>query len=172
AHILLDAFKRLNAQMPSLRLVIAGPIDTQDRAGAEYFRELKAAAVPLGDAVEFVGCVPHSRAIEHMRRASIFVCPSLWNDPLPLVNAEAMAAGTPVVAFARGGIPELVGDAGVLVHETTAEALADALLKLLRDPERLCRLRSAGIERVRSMLDWKVIARDWSDVLSQLTAGR
>jgi glycosyltransferase involved in cell wall biosynthesis len=170
AHVLLEAFKRIHASMGSLRLLIVGPIDTQTPDGVAYFRELRAAAEPLGNAVEFVGAVPHSRVVEHMSRAAIFACPSLWNDPLAMVLAEAMAAGAPVIAFARGGIPELIGDAGVLVHETTAEALAEALLQLLRDPERLERLRSAGMERVRAMLDWKVIARDWSGVLSGLTA--
>jgi glycosyltransferase involved in cell wall biosynthesis len=70
---------------------------------------------------------------------------------MPNAVLEAMAAGKPVVATRVGGVPEVVDDGvtGLLVPPRDPDALADAVVRLLRDPNRMRRMGQAGLERVR-----------------------
>ena len=83
------------------------------------------------------GMLNRHEVIQLLSHATAFVCPSLY-EPLGIVNLEAMACGTAVVASNVGGIPEVVadGETGLLVRPDEPEALAVALNTLARDPER------------------------------------
>jgi alpha-maltose-1-phosphate synthase len=94
-----------------------------------------------------------------LSHATAFVCPSVY-EPLGIVNLEAMACGTAVVASKVGGIPEVVadGETGLLVPPDDPEALAEALNALARDPERANAMGEAGRQRAISEFDWGSIA--------------
>lgn len=97
--------------------------------------------------------LPHEQVLATMARAAITVVPSHFAEPFGLVAAEAMWAGSPVVASAVGGLPEVVdhGRAGVLVPAGDASALRREVEALLRAPERRADLAVAGRRRVRSL---------------------
>lgn len=76
-----------------------------------YERHLRELARPLGPRVEFQPFLGRDRIAQEYERASIFCVPSTWNEPCSLTVPEGMAAGLPVVASSRGGIPEVGGDA-------------------------------------------------------------
>ena len=79
--------------------------------------------------------LPRREVIQLLSHAVMFVCPSLY-EPLGIVNLEAMACGTAVVASRVGGIPEVVagGETGLLVPPDDPASLADAINALVRDP--------------------------------------
>ncbi len=105
--------------------------------------------------------------------ASVFCCPSIY-EPFGIINLEAMACGTPVVATAVGGIPEVVvdGETGFLVDanlspdppydpldaEALARGLADGINRLGTDPELNARMSEAGRRRVVEHFSWESIA--------------
>ena len=91
--------------------------------------------------------------------AAVFVCPSIY-EPFGLINLEAMACGTPVVASRVGGIPEVVvdGETGWLVAPGDPAALGGALRHALDDPERARRMGEAGRRRVEAHFSWDRIA--------------
>jgi len=101
--------------------------------------------------VEFCGHVPWQQLAEWYARASVFVMPSYY-ETFGISVIEAMAFGLPVVATNAGGLPEVVQDnvTGILVPPKDPNALADAIVRLLRDPELRRRLGNAGRERVLS----------------------
>jgi len=68
---------------------------------------------------------------------------------------EAMACGVPVISTSGGALPEVVGDAGVLVPPADADSLGRAIVALLDDPERQRRLAGAGLARVKQSLTWR-----------------
>ena len=78
-----------------------------------------------------------------------------------MVNAEAMACGTPVVGSNRGGIPEVVGETGILVNPENVEELAGALSNLLDSVDYRSSLGRAAQERCREIFDWDIVARQW-----------
>jgi len=89
----------------------------------------------------------------------VFACPSLY-EPLGIVNLEAMACETAVVASRVGGIPEVVadGETGVLVPPDDPAALAEALNALVRDPGRAAAMGRAGRERAVTEFSWEAVA--------------
>jgi len=93
--------------------------------------------------------------------ASVFVCPSIY-EPFGIVNLEAMATETPVVAFKTGGIPELVvdGETGILVRPGDVKELANALEYVLKNPEIGKVMGENGRKRVLQYFTWSKVARE------------
>ncbi|MFJ9821466.1 glycogen synthase [Streptomyces sp. NPDC101151] len=107
----------------------------------------------------------HDALRQLLSRADAFVCPSVY-EPMGIVNLEAMACGTPVVATAVGGIPEVVadGETGLLVppvtdEEAFAKGLAVHVNGLLADPERAHRMGRAGRRRAEDRFSWTTVAQ-------------
>jgi len=97
--------------------------------------------------------------------AAVFVCPSVY-EPFGLINLEAMACETPVVASAVGGILEVVedGTTGLLVEPARPDALAAAIRGLLDDPGRRRAMGQAGRRRVEAHFSWASVATGTREV--------
>jgi glycosyltransferase involved in cell wall biosynthesis len=109
------------------------------------------ASAGLSERVSIKRAVARDVAIAWMRAADAAVLPSDWEN-FPHAAVEALAAGTPVIATAVGGVPEIVesGVNGILVPPADVEALAAAMASIVRDGERVVRLRAAALEAGRS----------------------
>ncbi|HKD96537.1 MAG TPA: glycogen synthase [Micromonosporaceae bacterium] len=122
--------------------------------------------------------LPKREVMQVLTQATVFVCPSIY-EPMGIVNLEAMACQTAVVATATGGIPEVVahGETGLLVPIDQAPGggeptdpdkfvadLAEAVNTLLADPARAARLGGAGRSRAEKEFAWSAIARQTVDV--------
>lgn len=127
---------RAVATLPDVTLVVAG--DGSERPG------LEALARSIGARVRFVGVVRGERKAACLAAADVFALPSVEvergrTEGAPVAVVEALASGLPVVATTVGGVPELVGDAGMLVPPGDEGALASAL-RTLADPRKRARL--------------------------------
>ena len=107
--------------------------------------------------------------------ATAFACPSIY-EPLGIVNLEAMACETAVVASAVGGIPEVVDDGvtGILVpydeHDTDTfeRGLADGINALVDDPAKASAMGKAGRERAVSQFGWDAVAQRTVELYTSL----
>jgi glycosyltransferase involved in cell wall biosynthesis len=165
-HILLSAMQEVLSRHPDVRLSLIGPLSERTPQEAQFSAQLKRLAEPLGTAVNFTGALSHDETQARIRAADIFVCPSLWLEPFGMVNVEAMAAEVTVVAFANGGIPEVVGAAGVLLEDESPQALANTLSDLIENPDRREALGAAGRKRVETKFTWDLIAEEWQTRLT------
>src|SRR5262249_14493042 len=107
----------------------------------EIFRTVR--ELGLTDAVRFPGYVPDAELALWYNSARVFVYPSLY-EGFGLPALEALACGVPVVAANTSALPEVVGDAGLLVDPQSEAALAEALRTVLTDPALAARLAAAG----------------------------
>ncbi|MFH9861400.1 glycogen synthase [Streptomyces sp. NPDC017202] len=153
---------------PAAQVVLcAGAPDTPeiDREFRELFAELSRAR----DGVHWIPrMLPRPEVIQLLTHAAVFVCPSVY-EPLGIVNLEAMACGTPVVASRVGGIPEVVEDGatGLLVPVAEGDegarafeaGLARALDSVLGDPATARRMGEAGRVRAVEEFGWDAVAR-------------
>jgi glycosyltransferase involved in cell wall biosynthesis len=123
----------------------------------------------LTDIVRFTGPLPPPEVRSVLTKADIFCLPSHW-EGLPLSLLEAMAAGAAVVATSVGDIPEVLqhGAAGILVEPEQPAQLADALGRLLDDPQERARLGTVARERVRRDFDRSTMARRILEIYREL----
>ena len=146
-------------------VLLAGAADTPELAA-----ETEAAVARLRagrDGVVWVSeMLPREDVREVLSHATVFVCPSIY-EPLGIVNLEAMACETAVVASDVGGIPEVVadGETGLLVHYDESDpaaferGLAAAVDELVGDPARAGAMGVAGRARAIAEFGWDVAAR-------------
>lgn len=159
---------------PGFQVVLcAGAPDTPEIA-AEMQKAVTAAREFHPSILWIEKMVSRPEAIALYSGASVFVCPSIY-EPFGIINLEAMACGTPVVASAVGGIKEVVvdGETGFLVPlkqmsespfeatepEAFAEDLASKVNALMGDPDMARRMGEAGRERAEKLFGWDAIAR-------------
>src|SRR3954447_1115227 len=150
---------------PEVQLVLcAGAPDTPEIA-AETAAAVDHLSATRSGVVWIHDMLPRDQLTQLLTHATVFVCPSVY-EPLGIVNLEAMACETAVVASAVGGIPEVVADGltGTLVpyHAVTTEefeaGLAEAVNALCADPGRATAMGRAGRERAVHEFSWETIA--------------
>lgn len=145
---LLDALSLLSLSLPE-----GGPRVTLQLAGEGPERDAyltRIEALGLGDRVDFLGKVRPADMPGVYARSDIVVLPSIWDENQPVCLMEAMAAGLPVVASRKGGIPELIdhGVNGLMFAAGDAQDLAVQLAKLIADPGLRRAAGQAGRRRV------------------------
>jgi glycogen synthase len=115
--------------------------------------------------------VPHEDVVQLYSHAAVFACPSVY-EPFGLINLEAMACETPVVASAVGGILEVVedGKTGFLVPPARPDALAEGLGRVLGDPSQARAMGKAGRRRVEERFSWASVAERTEQVYAEAIA--
>ena len=162
----LQAFRRVLREVPEARMVVVG--------GGDYLEPLKTIAVNLGlgDAVTFTGLVPQEEKIRYLQQAWVLVNTSP-KEGWGMVNTEAQACGTPVVAFDAPGIRDSVrdGKTGFLVPWGDVEGLARAVVRLLRE-EALRRTFARSARAFAEGLSWDRFALELEAFLQELVRRR
>jgi glycosyltransferase involved in cell wall biosynthesis len=124
----------------------------------------------LTDRIDFMGRVSEVEKVRMFSECRMFVIPSV-HEAYGMVAAEAMAYGKPVIASATGGLPEVVGDAGVLVPTNDEKSLAEAINALNGDPERRRQLGTAARRRMGSFT-WDEIAKRTLETYESIVRSR
>jgi glycosyltransferase involved in cell wall biosynthesis len=120
----------------------------------------------IRDYVKFIDGIDTAELINQYRSASIAVIPSIY-EGFGLPAAEAMACGTPVVSTTAGALPEVVGDAGILVPPADTKALAEAISALVASPNKRKHLGEMGRKRIVQTFNWQNTAKATADVYAE-----
>ena len=153
-QVLLEAVARLPS---AVRMMVVGNGPLKD----EFLK--KARELGLNGRLELHEGAPHDQVPRFLEQMSVLVLPSLttptWREQFGHVLIEAMACGVPVVGSDSGAIPEVIGDAGLVVPEGNVEALAAALRRLISTPALCADLAARGLARVQAEYTNDSVAR-------------
>lgn len=163
--LLIKALPRVLAMVPAARLVLGGE-------GPEL-SALRALARELGvdRAVHFIGRIAEDALVGHYRMADVFAMPSRQGprdvEGFGIVLVEAGACEVPVVATRTGGIVDAVadGETGILIPQENVDALAEALIRLLKDPDEATRMGKRARARVLEGLTWEATGKRFLELM-------
>lgn len=162
---LVQAFRLIASKIPH-QLVLQGRRDSECAAHLDTLvRELD-----LEGRVVFLGYVPQEHLSCLYSGASVFVTVSL-SEGFGLPPLEAMACGTPVVVSRTSSLPEVVGDAGILVDPNNTEQIAQALLKIIEHPELHDDLSRKAVRR-SALFSWSETAKQTFEILEAVAKRR
>ncbi len=153
---LVSAYHQLiekNKSLSKYTLVLAGHRGWKSGGIFKKIKKLK-----LGDKVHYVDYVPHADKLGLIKEATAFVFPSLYEGfGLPVL--EAMSLGTPVITSNISSLPEVAGQAAILVNPKNEKSLVDAMKKVLTSAPTRKRLSTAGIEQSKKF-SWRKCAQE------------
>ncbi len=162
---LLQAFKRLiDVHRTPVKLVVAGHQGWLTEPMNEMVDKLH-----LENDVRFLGGVPNEELLHLYNAARVFALPSFY-EGFGLPPLEAMACGTPVVVSNTSSLPEVVGDAGLLVDPNDAEAWSVALWRVLSDENLQLEMCQKGLRRT-PLFSWERAARETLEVYRKAAGG-
>lgn len=154
---LLDAFAVVHETRPRLKLVLAGPSSWKETPLEQIAHRLE-----LSDHIVLTGPLTDQDLPALYSEATVFVFPSLYEGfGLPVI--EAMACGTPVVTSRVSSLPEVAGDAAILVDPYDANAIADGICQILDSAPLAAELTAKGIVR-STRFTWEATARQTLDL--------
>jgi len=162
---LIRAYKSLADEGIKHNLVIVGRIGWMYQ---EVFKQIE--ELGLEGRVQFTGYLPQDDLPMVYNLASLFVYPTKY-EGFGLPALEAMACGTPVVTTAISSLPEIVGDAGMLIPPGDEQALASAMAEVLHDSTLFNQLRTRGLQRSEHFT-WERTAQQTLKVYQQVLMGK
>ncbi len=159
---LLRAMGKLVTDTDAHLVIVGKPAPATERLQAE---------LSLADRVTFTHALSDAAFSDLLASAEIAVVPSLY-EGFSLPAVEHMASGTPLVASRTGALPEVTGDAAVLVTPGDDEELAAVLRRLRHSPAQRAALAGLALARVRERFAWSAVARATADAYSSALAGQ
>ena len=162
-RFLLRAYARLLERYPELELLLV----SKPKPGGKTEKLVN--RLGIADRVRFVNGISTEDMVRYYAEATIAVVPSVY-EGFGLPAGEAMACGVPVVSTDGGALPEVVGDAGVIVPARSVDGLGDAIHGLLQDPRRRDELGKMGRQRILDHFCWRVCAREMTSYYRQVLA--
>jgi len=161
---LLQGFAQLVDKYPDISLLLVG----KPHAGGETEQLIKKLAI--GDRITFVHGISTAQMVEYYAQAEIAIVPSVY-EGFGLPAGEAMSCGVAIVSTDGGALPEVVGDAGVIVPVKNSMAIAHAVDDLFQNPQHRKALALAGRKRIEEKFCWNIAAQQmtefYRDVLSR-----
>lgn len=164
-HDLVEAMARVVEQLPEAKLELAGDGDVNE------VRQ-KVQSLGISDSVVFRSWLDEDGKKDMLERTTVFCLPS-HAEGLPMVLLESMSQAVPVVTCPVGGIPDIVSseETGLLVPVGNISKLAEALTRLLKNPELRTRLGQSGRELVRNKYSVEHISEQFSELYRDLDRG-
>jgi MMP alpha-(1->4)-mannosyltransferase len=144
---LLEAVAEISTNR-KIKLVVVGTLKNNGKI------ERLLTKLGIKECVTFTGCIENDAFVQHYAKAFLAIVPSVY-EGFGFPAGEAMACGLPVISTTGGALPEVVGNAGMLVPPANPKALVKAILTLMDHPEQAKQMGRDGFNRVRDYFTWK-----------------
>jgi len=170
-HHILEAMPEIIKADPSIVLFIVGSTLSPTSSNLEYVEKLEELAEKVKEHVIFTQFIPHNEIHKWLQMADLLVVPS-EAEPFGLVNVEAMAVGTPVIATNSGGIPEIIDDGktGILIQPDRIQGeLISRIESLILSPANMKKMGVESVRKVRAHFTWAHTAKRQLALYRKLT---
>ncbi len=162
--ILLEAFDMVLKSNPEAELVVIGKL--RNGQARKVLEERN-----LARHVQFKSDLTRAQLAEEYQTATVAVTPSLY-EGFGLPAAEAMSCGTPVIVTDGGALPEVAGDAGIIVRKNDPRALARAMTRILNDPDHRAAIAASCHDHAVKRFNWDRIAPRYLEFFERAITGR
>jgi len=161
-NYLIKAWPEVKKEISDAQLVFVGEGDKRKEI-EQMIKDLN-----ISDSVTLLGNQPHKQALLEIKKSEVFICPSLA-EGLGNVFIEAQACGVPLIGTRVGGIPDIITDRenGLLIEPKNSQAIARAIITLLKDKDLAHSLASRSLETVKKF-KWEVIINKIKDLYQKL----
>jgi phosphatidylinositol alpha-mannosyltransferase len=162
--VLLEALPKIVEEIPNLRVLVAGPGNPQD------FHKL--VPTELRERITFLGRISELEKAQFFKSISLYIAPNTGSESFGIILAEAMAAGTPIVASNLPAFTQLLddGESGAIFESENPNSLAQTVLNLLANEKERSSLAIAGYEKAKSF-DWDSVGEQILSVFDMALAG-
>ena len=162
--VLLDAIPKIVSEVPNLRVLVAGPGETED-----FQKQVPA---HLRDRITFLGRISELEKAQFFKSISLYIAPNTGGESYGIILAEAMASRTPIIASDLPAFNSLLdnGKSGQLFETGNSSALASAVLKLLGDETARKKIAGAGYEKAK-IFDWNAVGEQILSVYEMVLVG-
>ena len=164
-HILIEAVKILIRKgNVNIRLIICGGSGYSDNTTTNYVKRLHKITEGINENINFVGYIKHDEMIMYYKIADFVVIPSIVEEGFCVVTLESMAIGIPIIANAKGALPEIIdnGKNGVLVYDFSPEALANKIENIISNNN--IHYANNGRKTVENKFNWNGIVETLENV--------
>lgn len=171
-QFLLEAMPAVLKKHPSIRLILAGsgPMEEELRQQAQRLQ--------ISDRVAFLGMVSQTKLPDLYRTATLAIFPFVVaksgdQEGFGLVQVEAMGCECPIIAGDLPAIHDIITheENGMIVESGNAQALADAIIRMLADPDLCAKLAGEGRRRVVQKFDWEIVAEKYAGEYKKIHSG-
>ncbi len=145
-HLFLDAIKDIYKIFDDWNFKIIGSPKLGINKFDNFAVKIKEDFQNLGNRAQMLGYINPNDLNKIMTKSSIIVIPSLWQEPFGLVAAEAMSKGIAIIASNVGGLPEIIGNNGILINKINSKKISKKLKALIRDEELLNKYQKCSWE--------------------------
>jgi len=133
-HLYVDAIREIVKNNPEWVFKIIGtPKAGQGKLSSTYAIKLINDFESLGPNTKYLGFITNDQVVDHLKKASILVVPSIWQDPFPLTALEGMCNGAAIIASKVGGMVEMLKDIGLLIEDIDEEKLKESINSLIKN---------------------------------------
>jgi len=151
-HVLIKSMPKI-LKKAKCKLILIGP-----QWEKEYFSKL-IGELELKNSVEFKGTFKREELIKYFNKATVTVLPSIRKEGFGMVLVEAMSCGCPIIGTNEGGIPDAIGNAGIIVPKNNSKKLAESIIKVLVDKKFYGNLRKKSLERAKKFREEKILGK-------------
>jgi len=168
---LVKSLKEVHKFHKDFKWLHVGPLPTKENENYVYYLQILKLIKKYGldENVTFLGRISLRELIKIYQRSDVFILPSLW-EGMPLVIIEAMSCGLPIISTKISGVEDLVKNNfnGILVEPKDYLAMADAILHLLNDKNKIKSMGQNSRKRAEEEFSWQIIARKIKEVYEQI----
>ncbi len=165
---LMEACIIASEKITDLKLKIVGSAGYGKLNDTPFISSLKTLATRKQNIFEFMGYIPHDKIPELFNQSSLYVIPSVWNEPFGIVVLEGMATKTPMIVSNKGGIPEIAKDTIIMADCNNVEELSNKIIYALSHKKEMKNLAEKAYDRFINNFSWKHIQNNYKKIIIDL----